>query len=304
MVDDISFRGGDIDRYLFDINNTISGYFSDEFDRGEFIDKMLSICKSQCVSESDVAWLNNDDKACIWYWLKILTCLPASESRMPVSAFSKMVQQGVIDSHRNNGPNKRVLSYKVFYFDELGLTHIPTPSSHEDRVRVLIEYLDRFSVDYNYKNKMMADLKDEWSVIVNRKDPFKWVDREDEEQCDWVWSYLSSEVVPRFDFNDVFNLNSLLPISSGERYLFSYGLFHNWSAHPSEKDLLIVKMKNAWGQKKFRRKKSAKRSINTYIDPVVGKKLDELVFHYDLSIHRTIEMLIKKEYERLKGKGI
>ncbi|WP_458735382.1 hypothetical protein [Zobellella taiwanensis] len=272
------------ERYIFEINKVLLACFPDVFERDRFIRDELNWCRSHLVSKNDVSWIENDDKACVWLWLVRVVL----GYRVPS------------DDCQNNYA-------RTYNHSELGFTSTFSPFSHKERVSMMVEYLDRISGDTAIRNKVIADLRRNWTIVVNSRELLKWVDRDDEEQCEWLWGCLKKELVPYLfsgGVNNPFPAVNLLPVGSSEMYLFSYAVFYAWQGAGAEKELFVRKIKNAWGQKKFRKKKAAKRSINTYIDPVVGKKLDELVFHYDLSIHRTIEMLIKKEYERLKGKGV
>ena len=271
----------DAEYYISEINRELPKFHPDMLARDKFIGDVLTWCRSHCVSKNDVDWLDSDDKACAWFWL------------------SRLVS-GCHGIHQN------YMNYfsRLYGYNELGFNLVPVPSSHKDRMSLVIEYLDRVTFDVKIRDQIIVDAKKQWLIIFNSSDLLKWVNRKDEDQCAWVWSCLRKEVVPQLHSTGWNGFGELLPMNPSEMYLFSYAIFYFWSGSAAEKELLVRKMKNAWGQKKFRKKKDGKRSINTYVDVEIGKKLDELVFHYDLTIHRTIEMLIKKEYERLKDKGI
>ena len=300
MLDGSQSRWSDAEGYASDIIKCVLWVIKDSEVRDDFIREMTSHAKSQCVSSDSVEWLERSDKACCWLWLKIRMGRFYDYINTPLDSNGR-VMGSTFHSNYFTGVGG---CYNPFGYKELGFDFMPEPSSHDTRLRLVIEYLDRFSDDFDYKSELLSYAHKEWADLSMCVDPLKWVDRKDEEQCEWVWDYFYSNVILSYKWFFIDGVYITLPTTPGEKYLFSYAFFHNWIVPSAEKELLVNKMKNAWGQKKFRRKKATKRSINTYIDVGVGKKLDELVFHYDLTIHRTIEMLIKKEYERLKDKGI
>lgn len=300
MLDGSQPHWPSVEGYINDINQCMSECIKSTDMRNVFISKMVSYAKSQCFSSDDVKWLRECEQACCWLWLKIRLGRFYNYFNAPLN----LKGYPVGTTAHLNFFNDNVVQWMPFCYKELAFDCMPEPSSHDARLRLVIEYLDRFSDDFDYKSELLSSAHKEWANLSVGVDHLKWVDRRDEEQCEWVWDYFHSNILLKYEWFFIDGVYITLPTTPGEKYIFSYAFFHNWVVSNAERELFVSKVKNAWGQKKFRRKKANKRSINTYIDVDVGKKLDELVFYYDLTIHRTIEMLIKKEYERLKDKGI
>lgn len=289
-----------VEGYVNDINWSVHRYIKNTEMRNEFIGQVISNAKSQCFSSDSVNWLRESPEACCWLWVKIrVGCFHDYFRRHHVN--DDYVSGSTM--HTKYGSVEKII-WEPLGYKNLGFDIMPEPSSHEARLRLVIEYLNRFSDDFEYKSKLLSSAHIEWTNIYTRNDQLRWLDRENEEQCEWVWDYIYSNILVKYKWDFIDDIYITPPTVPHEKYLYSYAFFYNWFVPSSDKELFVYKIKNAWGQKKFRKKKAAKRSINTYIDVEVGKKLDELVGHYDLTIHRTLEMLIKREYERLKGKGI
>lgn len=112
----------------------------------------------------------------------------------------------------------------------------------------------------------------------------------------WVMSYFDKNKMINGNVDFWFEKNMNLKIHS---------IFDQWVENKSdaEGELFIIRIKKAWGQKKFRDSVANKKVLNTYISKGSKRQLDYLVSQNEMKINELIEMLINDAYTKAKLKS-
>ncbi|WP_052708055.1 hypothetical protein [Salinivibrio sp. KP-1] len=158
------------------------------------------------------------------------------------------------------------------------------------RIREEIENCFVFSEMSNKKvgrvNKLLVQ---EWREIESDKRIVKWI-TDNEIQIDWAWDYLTSQ----YFFSG--RLLRFLAKSDKKQALITG--FDLLSENLDKKNLLILNMKRAWSQKKFRDKKNGKKPYSISLTKTAKTMLDELADRKGMRINELVETLIREEGER------
>lgn len=165
---------------------------------------------------------------------------------------------------------------------------------------LLIDYQCRVS-SFNHIRSNLERLKNSWLRIQKKfGNPF-WFSstRHDAKYLtdyQWVMSYFDKNNMINGNVDFWFEKNINLKIHS---------IFDQWVDNRSdaEAELFIIRMKKAWGQKKFRDSVAAKKVLNTYISKDSKRQLDYLVSKNEMKINELIEMLINEAYAKAKLKS-
>lgn len=199
--------------------------------------------------------------------------------------------------------------YKLYVSDNnpsLLETTLPDWSLDSDKsginyegVILLIDYQCRVS-SFNHIRSSLERLRKSWFRIQDKfGDPFwfssKKYDSKYSLDYQWVMSY--------FDKNNIANGGVDFDFK-GNMSLKIHSVFDRWvdSKSDAEAELFIIRMKKAWGQKKFRDSVAAKKVLNTYISKGSKRQLDYLASKNGMKINELIEMLINDAYAKAKLK--
>ncbi|EKN5094280.1 hypothetical protein ACSOQX_003071 [Yersinia enterocolitica] len=146
----------------------------------------------------------------------------------------------------------------------------------------------------------LTEKKEQWLRVYNKfNNPFWFPDskciQSYYDDYRWVFNYFEKHNMTKGNvekFND----------SPPNLVLFS--MFDKWAVEQTEPviELFILKMKKAWGQKKFRDSVKEKKVLNTYINKESKKQLDFLAKKNDRKINEEIEAIIHDAYMRMKFK--
>ncbi|HHT9072170.1 hypothetical protein [Edwardsiella tarda] len=165
---------------------------------------------------------------------------------------------------------------------------------------LLIDYQCRVS-SFNHIRSNLERLKRSWFRIQEKfSNPF-WFSstRHDAKYLadyQWVMSYFDKNKMINGNVDFWFEKNMNLKIHS---------IFDQWVGNKSdpEVELFIIKIKKAWGQKKFRDGVANKKVLNTYISKGSKRQLDYLTSKNEMKINELIEMLINDAYAKAKLKS-
>lgn len=105
---------------------------------------------------------------------------------------------------------------------------------------------------------------------------------------EWAENYLKK-------YDDSFIILDAYRFASSLVKLKSF--FDTWSRVTDEKkELLVIKMKKAWSQEKYREKVKDKKVINAYIPIDTKEKLDMMAKRDNKKMNEFLIYLIEKEY--------
>lgn len=150
--------------------------------------------------------------------------------------------------------------------------------------------LDSMLLDINSKITFIQNKKREWETIKTPEKEIAWLDKSNKTQLTWTWEYLIKFYK---------NINPFHPPQNNEElYSAILASFDNQSyGIPSDKKLLMDRMKKTWSQKKFRDSGKAKKSYHIPLTKSTQTRLEKLAEFKKLRKDQVIEELILKEYE-------
>lgn len=226
-------------------------------------------------------WVKTSERACYWLW----GCL-----RFSLHNLTDVVKDQVSED-----------SIKMSLYDFFKLNC--TPSSTSERFELILDFFDRLRPSgLHSKIDYLHGAKTKWQKIYLSSDIFKWLDRDNDAQCDWVWKYIAKTQHDDGEENSQDDLSKspsqyLKPLTNDEKYLAIYASYDLWNAHEDTKKLFLKNINKAWSQKKLRDNREGKKSLNTYLRSEVKDQLDELSRCYEKSKQAVLEMLIENEYK-------
>lgn len=220
-------------------------------------------------------WLKENQRACNWVWLVLKTANNDSIN---------------LRTQPHDGYNYPPISpTSAFLYDII--VNTPPPSSTPSRFKTIVEFFDGWDATLKIKYNLIGNLKTSWNLTSAFSIDFKWLKKEDAEQCEWTWNYIKKNI----PFYSV-----LHPISHKEIYHFIYAYLDLWEAHPDTKKIFALKIKKAWDQKVFRKKQFNKLPLNTYLEEETKIMLDSLAEQRGQKLHETLDWIIKKEFNNFK----
>jgi len=227
---------------------------------------------------SELEWLEENDRACYIVWEELTK---GSYYRYPLHPVFIPSSQSPI-------------SYATTY-SNLGLKL--NPSSSKERYNEIVKYFDSVELNLGWRLSLISHLKNICEKILNRRRPFSWLDRENEEQCRWAYDY-----VRKTDFTFTIpkpNVSIIWSSSIEEVYLAIYFAYDTWQSSEEAKKLFEINFNKAWQQKKYRDNLKGKKACNLVLREDVKNMLDELAKVKGVKLNQLVEQLIEKEYKSI-----
>lgn len=236
------------------------------------------LCANRLLPKKSFDWIRDDDRACYYVWGKTISLDTTNIQDKKIKDIFQFGYGSII--------NKKEKSNKL---ESLNLNKYPADT--QERIDQIILIFDLIDLDIQKKEKVLNDIKNEWSNIYSQKNDFKWMDFKNKEICEWAWNYIK-------DHSD-FCIN-LSPINDYERYLCFYAAFDLWNAGKDTKKLFSININKARSQQKFRAGIKNKKALNTFIDKKAKEKLEFLSKNKNMRINQVIEYLIENEFNKTK----
>lgn len=168
------------------------------------------------------------------------------------------------------------------------------PSNHEDAITKIKKYFDDMQTTNKAAMEIMRDLKSKWDKFNGEfKSPLKWLSNNDTKQCEWAWEFIKDKIYTHFE---------LKPRVAYEYYICTLVKLMLGTNFTNDKKYIISNMSKANSQRKFRATVKDKETVNTYIDRKSKKNLDTIKQTKGMSMSKTIEYLIEKEFISLNKK--
>lgn len=244
---------------------------------------------SLCLQDVDLKWLKGaaNSRAIFWFWAYI----------RKASARELYLSENTAGSIPG-WDRKKVTLYSFF--------RLPgNPTSSAERSRVIITFMNGLSCSLSsYQSKKTFDyIRGIWLVFNSQVQSPKWLKKNDNEDIEWAWSYLSKKKDIKRNV-----LSWFKPADLNERYIGVMGAIDCW-AIPNElnldnyrkflndKNALLKNMRDSFKQRKRR---SGKNDLT--ISAKASKELSELAVALDKKEFKVIEKLIHDEYLRYKSK--
>ncbi len=173
------------------------------------------------------------------------------------------------------------------------------PSSHNERIKVIISYFDSCHslINKNEKSIYLEELRQAWLKKKSTCQKFKWLLPDDDEMCQWFWTRLKQKQDKTSPVHKSVT-RWFIPSSTKEYYLASLIAFALWKEAPDTIELFRTRINHAWHQKKQKDKyrSDGKKAINIHIRSNAKEMLDELRTVYGLRTGEFFEMLITEKY--------
>lgn len=262
--------------YCAAINTALQSKYWDEDARRGYIQNMRNAALTWLLPQKELEWLDKEqERMCFWIWC-CCRLLATDDSIMSWNGLNLSFFQG-------GDPVP---------YSTLGISEYPRTA--KERYLLIIEFLDRSKMSIESKRSLMEYWKQGWGSTYSTE-TFLWVDNNNDEQCDWFSSYLTT--------NDDFPIPNWFiptPTTSQEKYDACIAAFDIWPTDLSTKKLFIIKMKKAWSQKKHRiaMKKKNKQSYNFTLSCSTKEMLDKMAVNAEVSRNEFLEYLIKKEHSK------
>lgn len=272
------------ENYRSELNWFINKFIPDREAQKKTFSEMEIDREINMLPQENFDWLKNDMRATFWLWGYIYT--------------SRDIELRIRDPDVNIfGPN---------WYSRLKLE--PSPSSHNERFRLIICFFDRIMIntphERNLKIEAMRYLKDKWRVIYNRPQPLKWLP-DDEDVVLWAWNTLKKNQQERYDDRKGINISEpgltiwFTPINHSERYLAIRAAIDLWEDAPDTKRLFLLNLNKAWNQQKLRLSRTDKKALNTYLKNDTKNRLDLLAARDGVRISDMLEKLINDYYRNI-----
>ncbi|WP_019933380.1 hypothetical protein [Oceanimonas smirnovii] len=174
--------------------------------------------------------------------------------------------------------------------------------SHKERVeqlKYIFVYLSCLRLSGKFEvNDFFEMARCDWLNSRRESVSIGFLNDEDDEQCNWVWEYISAAINAESVLGGFFSPN---PSNGKEAYIFSVGILDSITPklHVDTKRKIIAKCGKAWAQKKYRdgKKKKNKVPINIYVSEEAKQILDEMARSRSVSKEVVVEMLIMNARE-------
>ncbi|MGR5151292.1 hypothetical protein [Photobacterium swingsii] len=181
--------------------------------------------------------------------------------------------------------------------DKLNIAALKS-SSHtpEERYNQIIRSFEENSTSLQTLEEIENELLFKWHKVKDHNEFVSFLDINNDIQCKWVIEHLNKQRAVSRKLKSLFK-----PTFDKDNYWCAIAIF-DLIDDIRDKELLLIKMRKAWTQKKYRSKENSKKAQTISMSPDTKRKLDEIVAQTDGKICDTIERLINEEYKQLNRK--
>ncbi|EOV8113027.1 hypothetical protein ACOMQK_003216 [Enterobacter hormaechei] len=238
------------------------------------------------------------------------------ETKFLMSQYDPDTQGGVENEKERNTQRQERL--KCYQANGLDFSRIKNTDVIPDVLKEIIEILIVFYSSMNSRDKIIKEIEYEWANVSNQfLNPFSWLDKNNEGQCQWVWEQMNKKYLA---------INTK-PISCEQRYHFIIAIFDNWTGWSNEqlgylkenkrrsiaklnyqglgsalehKKILLEELGKAWEQKS-RRKKIKDAATPLKLNKLYQKKLSQIAESKSMTLDEALKCLIDNECSRICG---
>ncbi|MHA3981033.1 hypothetical protein [Acinetobacter venetianus] len=155
--------------------------------------------------------------------------------------------------------------------------------------------IDGINISIDEKILFLQNCFSFWNVNKLSDQEIKWLDPLNSEQLAWAWQYLAKHGLQIECFNFTYNDQS--------KYMSILACLDNLSyGTPESKELILLKMKKTWSQKKFRDSGKAKKPYHLPLTIETQAQLEELAKLKNMNKSKVLEAIILKEFNEFKLK--
>lgn len=234
----------------------------------------------------ELEWIDKNNKRLCYYIFSIILFLNKTEVD---STFYLISGLNVINTKniRNNSNDRYYDSFK------LNKNVIDINDIHYK----IILFFDLLDINYDLKLRILSAIKKLWSKIS--KDKYNWLSSKDEEQIDWMYSYLEKHNMTPWFFEN--------RDTKTHQFYSCLAIIDLWDPQDIPENSLskhqfLNKMQKSWSQKKYRLNNRDKKPYSFEMDKKIGNKISILSEILDINKNKLIEKLINERYEELTMK--
>lgn len=291
----------DINGLIDFLNFHLNKNFREREHRVNFIKDMEHSYSNNILEKADFDWIKGSKRACYWLWLMLKNI-----------EIDKLKRQGFPFPKIENGQiyvNKSVGTFSSFLPQNSLNPLFSSAINHEQRFNQVVDFFDSsnaYHVTYGYaseKRDFLAEKKSQWTSI-QRKNPLRWLNSADKDQCQWAFQYLQRVVESRrlstWEYS-VLWIEAPMPDNTEEVYLGVSATIDAWNVPEEFRKCLLQDMRKAWSQKKFRAKNEDNAPLNTFIKKTVKEKLTLIAQQDNKHIKDVLEHLISAEFGKRRN---
>lgn len=173
---------------------------------------------------------------------------------------------------------------------------------HINHFEYFLSIIDNLEITIGEKVTTLNSIRNYWSTHMVSKNETKWIDINNQEQIEWAWNYLKK--------NNLLIFLPISPFNTSEFYIYIISSFDllGFNMNPQAKELILLKMKKTWSQKKYRDSGKIKKPYHLPLTKSTQIQLEKLAELKNIRKERVLEILIANEYQSLcldsKGKII
>lgn len=265
------------------INTVMQHCYPDNDQRLTHIQHMQFIVKPSLIPDIEFEWFKNNEQACYWVWGYLRSA----------------------DRYMLKFP------YQPSYFEDADIPPYEnmkletSPVNTQHRYNLVVDFFDSWYEQPANKTQLIEHLKKEWQAIYAKPKPFKWLDINDDEQCEWVWNYIVQAQKPEplkyITSSERMKIPTLYlsPLNIEEKKLAIYAAIDLWRGHKDSIKLFFKNINKTVSQQKHRIKKIDSKPFNTYLKIDTKARLDEIARRQDKKIIDIIDQLINQAYDAL-----
>ncbi len=170
----------------------------------------------------------------------------------------------------------------------------------QDMLEVFFDYNENSNIDSGIKRKVNNEITKIYDKYKS-ENKFSWIEKGNRDQTLWLKKYISNneliETITR-EIPKCLNKEELI-------YVTVPSLIYSMDMEDAERELFIIKMRQAWGQVKYRNKikKENKVNFNFVTDKKTKEKLKKISRVYDLTMNETLDRLINAAYQSSSQKN-
>lgn len=158
-----------------------------------------------------------------------------------------------------------------------------------------ISTIDILQIDTINKANVVMQVRNAWAAIRGQDKIFKWIDKSDGEQSEWIWNELRDKGI----FAPL-DQAMLSPIRPEDFYFSFFATLDRAELHPAEKEILLGKMQKKWGRFKQKKKKV---QANYQLSPRAKLWVSEMADGEGLGKSEFMEKLISDAYAVFRNSG-
>ncbi len=142
----------------------------------------------------------------------------------------------------------------------------------EDLFSIFILLIDQYQSSLESKKEYISRLLNSFNEIKNNKSTYKWIDPDNKDQTGWILNHLTTIRKTKIFIEPFFYIETILRQCNQYETIFLL-----LAAIPmKDKELILLKLKKAWSQQKFRMSGKAKKVHHLPLTKDTTKKLKAL----------------------------